>query len=73
MNLVDNEILEDEAMEYVSKEEISGAVKIKHMELHFETGETREETRTKERKKEKNCELGVFCGTSDFNIFIDGT
>ena len=30
-------------------------------------------TRTRERKKEKNCELGVFGGTSDFNIFFDGT
>ena len=38
-----------------------------------ETGETREETRTRDRKKEKNCELGEFGVTSDFNIFIDGT
>ena len=37
------------------------------------TGETREETRTKERKKAQNCELGIFGGTSDFNIFINGT
>ena len=29
--------------------------------------------RKKKKKKEKNCELGVFGGTSDFNIFIDGT
>ena len=32
-------------------------------------GKTREETKTRDRKKEKNCELGVFGGTSDFNIF----
>ena len=38
-----------------------------------EAGETREETRTRERKKEKKCELSIFGGTSDFNIFIDGT
>ena len=38
-----------------------------------ETGKTREETRTGERQKVKNCELGVFGGTLDFNIFIDGT
>ena len=25
-----------------------------------------------ERKTEKNCELGVFGGTSDFNVSIDG-
>ena len=31
-----------------------------------------EERRNKrERKKEKNCELGVFGGTWDFNIVID--
>ena len=38
-----------------------------------EKGETRFETRTTERKKEKNCKLGIFGRTSDFNIFIDGT
>ena len=32
-------------------------------------GETRKETRTTERKKDKNCKLGVFGGTSDFNIY----
>ena len=36
-------------------------------------GETREETRTIKRKNEKKCGLGVFGGTSDFNIFTDGT
>ena len=36
-------------------------------------GETREETKTAERKKEKNCKLGVFGGTSDFNILSRGT
>ena len=35
-------------------------------------GETREETRATERKKEKNCKLGVFGRTSDFNIIIGG-
>ena len=32
VNLVDNEMLEEEAMEYVSKEEVSEAVKINQME-----------------------------------------
>ena len=32
LNFVDNEILEEQAMEYVSKEEVSEAVKIKQME-----------------------------------------
>ena len=36
VNLVDNETLEGEAMEYVSKENVSEAVKIKQMELQFE-------------------------------------
>ena len=36
VNLVANETLEEEAMEYVSKEEVSDAVKMKHMELQFE-------------------------------------
>ena len=31
--------------------------------------ETREETKTTERKKKKNCKLGVFGRTSDFNIY----
>ena len=31
-------------------------------------GETRKETGTRERKKEKKCELGIFGGTSDYNI-----
>ena len=34
--------------------------------------ETREEMRTTERKKEKNCKLGIFGRTSDFNIIIGG-
>ena len=34
-------------------------------------GEQREVTRTPERKKDKNCKLGIFGGTSDFNILID--
>ena len=32
LNFVDNETLEEQAMEYVSKEEVSEAVKIKQME-----------------------------------------
>ena len=40
--------------------------------MPFFGGESREETRTRERKTEKNCELGVFGGTSDFNIIIGG-
>ena len=32
-------------------------------------GETREETRMTERKNEKKCKLGIFGGTSDFNIY----
>ena len=36
-----------------------------------ETADRKEEPRTRERKKEKNCERGVFGGTSDFNIFMD--
>ena len=32
-------------------------------------GEMREETRTRERNKKKNCELCVFGGTPDCNIF----
>ena len=36
VNLVDNEILEEEAMEYVSKEEVSEAIKIKQMELELQ-------------------------------------
>ena len=59
-------------MEYISKEEVSEAVKIKQMELQFERRNERER-RTRERKKDKNCEIGVFGGTSDFNIFIDRT
>ena len=35
-------------------------------------GETREETRRRERKTEKICELGVFGGTSNFDIIIGG-
>ena len=31
-------------------------------------GEMREERTTTERKKEKNCKLGIFGRTSDFNI-----
>ena len=35
-------------------------------------GETREETRTRGRKAEKNCKLGLFGRTSEFNIIIGG-
>ena len=35
VNLVDNETLEEQAMEYVSKEEVSETVKIKQMELEL--------------------------------------
>ena len=34
--------------------------------------ERREETRMRERKTKKICELGVFGGTSNFNIIIGG-
>ena len=36
VNLVDYEILEEEAMEYFLKEEVSDAVKIKQMELQMQ-------------------------------------
>ena len=36
VNLVDNETLEEEAKEYVSKEDVSGAIKIKQTELEMQ-------------------------------------
>ena len=36
VNLVDNEILEEEAMEYISKEEVSEAIKIMQLELEIQ-------------------------------------
>ena len=38
--------------------------------MYVRKGERREEKRTRERKTEKICELGVFGGTSNFNIII---
>ena len=42
---------------------------------YINVGNKAEERRNEieSRKKEKNCELGVFGRTSDFNIFIEGT
>ena len=61
MNLVDNETLEEEAMVYVSKEEVSEAIKIKQMELEMQReieekkiiteGEIEREIRTCNRKR----------------------
>ena len=50
-HLVNNEMLEEEAMEYVSKEEVSEAIKIKQMEL-----ELQREIEERERKKKDYCE-----------------
>ena len=36
VNLVHNEVPEEEAMEYISKEKVSEAVKIKQMELEMQ-------------------------------------
>ena len=51
VNLVDNEMLAEEAMEYVSKEAVSEAVNIKQMEL-----EMQEEIRHKEIHLQKEIE-----------------
>ena len=51
-NLVDNKRLEEEAMEYVSKE-VSEAIKIKQMELQFEREEQEKEMQIREKKLQK--------------------
>ena len=54
VNLVDNETLEEEeALEYVSKEEVSEAVKIKQMELELQR-EIKEKKLISERVAERN-------------------
>ena len=49
VNLVDNEMLEEEAMEYVSKE-VSKAIKIKVMELQFEREKQEKEMQVEEKE-----------------------
>ena len=57
VNLVGNEMLKEEAMEYVSKEEVSEAIKIKQMELELQREIKREklaiETERLEIEREK--------------------
>ena len=50
--MVDNETLEEQAMEYVSKEEVSEAVKIKQMELELQR-EIEEKKNIIEREKQE--------------------
>ena len=67
VNLVDNEILEEKAMEYVSKEEGSEGMKINQMELQFEREKQEKEMQLREKEiqvkkeiKERELEARIF-------------
>ena len=71
-NLVDNERLEEEAMEYVSKE-VSEAIKIKQMELQFEREEQEKEMQIREKKLQKKnlLQREIIDRKLDTHIFIE--
>ena len=53
VNLVDNEMLEEEAMEYISKKEVSEAIKIKQMKLEMQKEIEREKQEKEMQIREK--------------------
>ena len=57
VNLVDNEMLKEEAMECVSKEEVSEAIKIKQMELQFEREKQEKEIQIREKEMQLQKEI----------------
>ena len=57
VNLVDNEMLEEEAMEYVSIEEVSEAIKLKQMELQFEREKPEKEIQIREKEMQLQKEI----------------
>ena len=53
VNLVNIETLEEEALEYVSKEDVSEAVKIKQMELEMQREIEEEKNTERARERER--------------------